>query len=48
MRKEILQKSGAAAVRKRITKAVVYTLLGIWGLIVLFPFYFMIITSLKS
>ena len=48
MKRELLQKSGGTAVRKRVTKAVVYTLLGIWGLIVLFPFYFMIITSLKS
>ena len=29
-------------------KGVVYTLLGLWALIVLFPFYWMILTSVKS
>ena len=29
-------------------KGVVYALLGIWALIVLFPFYWMILTSVKS
>ena len=28
--------------------AVVYTLLALWAVVVLFPFYFMILTSLKS
>ena len=37
-----------AAVRKRWTKGITYTLLGIWALIVLFPFYWMILTSVKS
>lgn len=37
-----------AAVRKRWVKGVTYTLLGIWALIVLFPFYWMILTSVKS
>lgn len=36
------------AVRKRITKALVYILLGLWAAIVLFPFYWMILSSLKS
>ncbi|MCR5528677.1 MAG: carbohydrate ABC transporter permease [Saccharofermentans sp.] len=31
-----------------IRKTVTYTLLGFWGLIVLFPFYWMILTSFKS
>ena len=31
-----------------LRKAVTVALLGIWGLIVIFPFYYMIITSLKS
>ena len=31
-----------------IRKTVIYTLLSIWGLIVLFPFYWMILTSFKS
>ena len=38
----------AAAVRSRIVKAVTYTLLTVWGLIVLFPFYWMLLTSFKS
>ncbi len=32
----------------RILSAVIYILLGVWALIVLFPFYWMILTSLKS
>ena len=31
-----------------IGKGVVYVLLGIWALIVLFPFYWMVLTSVKS
>lgn len=38
----------AAVVRKRAGKAVIYTLLTIWAVFVLFPFYWMILTSLKS
>ena len=37
-----------AAVRKRIFNIVTYTLLAIWGLMVLFPFYWMILSSVKS
>ena len=37
-----------AEVRRRWVKAVTYTFLGIWALIVLFPFYWMILTSVKS
>ena len=29
-------------------KAVVYVLLGLWALLVLFPFYWMVLTSVKS
>ena len=29
-------------------KAVVYALLGLWALLVLFPFYWMVLTSVKS
>ena len=32
----------------KIGKAAVYTLLVLWGIIVLFPFYYMVLTSLKS
>ena len=34
--------------RKKITKGITYALLGIWGLAVLFPFYWMILSSFKS
>ena len=34
--------------RKRTVKAVTYALLSLWGIIVLFPFYWMILTSVKS
>lgn len=38
----------AARNRKRITNAVVYFFLTVWGIIVLFPFYWMFLTSVKS
>ncbi len=34
--------------RRRALKAVVYILLGVWAIAVLFPFYWMILTSIKS
>ncbi len=37
-----------ALTRKRITKGFTYAFLSVWALIVLFPFYWMILTSLKS
>ena len=37
-----------AAVRRRWVKGITYALLGIWAIIVLFPFYWMILTSIKS
>lgn len=33
---------------KKIGKGITYTLLGLWALVVLFPFYWMILTSVKS
>ncbi len=38
----------AAARREKIRKIVTYTLLTLWALIVLFPFYWMLLTSVKS
>lgn len=35
-------------VKNKIVKSVTYFLLGIWAIVVLFPFYWMIITSFKS
>ena len=37
-----------AAVRRRWVKGITYAFLGIWALIVLFPFYWMVLTSIKS
>ena len=37
-----------AAARKRVTRAVTYALLAVWALVVLFPFYWMVLTSVKS
>ena len=38
----------AAARRDKIRKIVTYTFLTLWGLIVLFPFYWMLLSSVKS
>ncbi|MBQ9847431.1 MAG: carbohydrate ABC transporter permease [Clostridia bacterium] len=38
----------AARNRKRALNTVIYILLAVWALVVLFPFYWMILTSLKS
>lgn len=34
--------------RKKLTKGLTYLLLGLWAVVVLFPFYYMILTSFKS
>ena len=38
----------AARIRHTVTRAVTYVLLTLWGLLVLFPFYWMLLTSVKS
>ena len=38
----------AALMKKRVGNAVVYTLLTVWAVAVLFPFYWMVLTSVKS
>lgn len=38
----------SAKTRKIVRNVIIYTLLGIWGLLVLFPFYWMILSSVKS
>lgn len=43
---EKIEKS--AKVRKKITNTLIYMLLFIWAVVVLFPFYWMILTSVKS
>ena len=35
-------------IRGIISKIVIYTLLTFWALMVLFPFYWMVLTSIKS
>ena len=34
--------------RERIKKGITYTLLSLWALMVLFPFYWMLLTSMKA
>ena len=38
----------AAKTRKQVKNGVIYTLLTLWGIMVLFPFYWMLLSSLKS
>lgn len=38
----------AARTRQKVYNTVIYTLLAIWAVVVLFPFYWMILTSVKS
>ena len=38
----------AEATRTRVRNVIIYIFLAIWGVIVLFPFYWMILTSIKS
>jgi len=38
----------SAKVRSNVVKGITYTLLAVWAILVLFPFYWMILTSLKS
>ena len=37
-----------AKIKNRAVSAAIYTLLGIWALLVLFPFYYMVLTSFKT
>ena len=41
-------KRSGISVRRKVGSAVKYILLGLWAVIVLFPFYWMILTSIKS
>ena len=45
---ELTKIEKAARTRKRVQNIIVYGLLTFWGLMVLFPFYWMILTSLKT
>ncbi len=48
MEMDLNQIEKAALRKKRTQNIVVYTLLTIWGLMVLFPFYWMVLSSIKS
>ena len=39
---------GRALRRKRILRLLTYLLLGVWAVVVLFPFYWMLLTSVKD
>lgn len=43
---EIIEK--AARIRRQVGNAVLYALLSLWAVLVLFPFYWMVLTSVKS
>ena len=45
---ELQERTEAARLGKKVSRTVIYTLLTVWGLIVLFPFYWMILSSVKS
>lgn len=45
---EFVYNKKADRMKSAFASTVIYTLLSIWGLIVLFPFYWMILTSIKS
>lgn len=48
MENSLTTKQKRSDIRKKAIKALTYTGLGFWALIVLFPFYWMILTSFKS
>ncbi|MBE6573137.1 MAG: carbohydrate ABC transporter permease [Ruminococcaceae bacterium] len=48
MEKNFKKTEKNALIKKRVSKTVIYVLLGIWALAVLFPFYWMINSSLKT
>ncbi len=45
---ELTKAEQAARARQRTTKAITYCLLTLWAIIVLFPFYWMLLSSVKS
>ena len=40
--------SRASRTRKAVTRTITYVLLAFWALMVLFPYYWMVLTSVKS
>ena len=47
-RETILQAEKADKRKKMVRNIIVYGFLGVWGMMVLFPFYWMVLTSFKS
>ena len=45
---DIIARHKKKQAKQKIKKTIVYIFLGIWGLIVLFPFYWMLLSSIKS
>ena len=45
---EIKSKRSGINIRRKVENVLKYVMLGVWALIVLFPFYWMILTSVKS
>ena len=48
MESSLTKKQRAADARKKTVKILTYIFISVWGVIVLFPFYWMILTSFKS
>ncbi len=48
MNRDIIKSERSAAVRKAVRTAVTYVILTFWAIVVLFPFYWMVLTSLKD
>ena len=46
--KSFEQLEAAAKRRKQVVRILTYGMLGIWALVVLFPFYWMLLSSVKS
>ncbi len=47
-KQEILKNEQESLAHKKITRGIIYGFLTLWGIFVLFPFYWMLLTSLKS
>ena len=47
-KKDYLKIEKDTKIRTKVLKILTYIMLSVWGIIVLFPFYYMILTSLKS
>ena len=48
MEKSLIQKNKVSVTKSKILKGLTYAMLAVWSLIVLFPFFWMILTSIKS